>query len=146
MPWVSFYARAPAPLAETRSGTKTEASHRRTAHPMLCLILGRVGCQFGIPPTPYEPSDPHKIDALLALLDLSLSLVELGAPMDSSSSPAPPQAPARSRGSSNASQRWSILRRDLLARSSSRAPGSADPLPFSAPHVRHLRLPRSNVV
>ncbi|KAG2553431.1 calmodulin-lysine N-methyltransferase-like isoform X1 [Panicum virgatum] len=42
--------------------------------------------------------------------------------MDSSSSPAPPQAPARSRGSSNASQRWSILRRALLARSSSRAP------------------------
>ena len=75
MPWVSFYARSPAPLAETRrSGTKTEASHGRTAHRMLCLILGRVGCQFGIPPTPYEPSDPHKIDAFLALLDLSLSL------------------------------------------------------------------------
>ncbi|XP_025792459.1 calmodulin-lysine N-methyltransferase [Panicum hallii] len=42
--------------------------------------------------------------------------------MDSSSSPAPPQAPARSRGTSNASQRWSILRRALLARSSSPAP------------------------
>ncbi|OEL34571.1 Calmodulin-lysine N-methyltransferase [Dichanthelium oligosanthes] len=36
-----------------------------------------------------------------------------------SSSPAPPQAPARSRGASNASQRWSILRRTLIARSSS---------------------------
>jgi len=42
--------------------------------------------------------------------------------MDSSSSPARLQAPARSRGSSNASQRWGILRRALLARSSSRAP------------------------
>ncbi|RCV45658.1 hypothetical protein SETIT_9G472000v2 [Setaria italica] len=36
-----------------------------------------------------------------------------------SSSPAPSQAPARSRGATNASQRWSILRRSLLARSSS---------------------------
>ncbi|CAL4938494.1 unnamed protein product [Urochloa decumbens] len=42
--------------------------------------------------------------------------------MDSSSSPAPPQASARSRGASNASQRWSILRRALLARFSSRVP------------------------
>ncbi|CAN6320720.1 unnamed protein product [Urochloa humidicola] len=41
--------------------------------------------------------------------------------MDSSSPLAPPQAPDRSSGASNASQRWSILRRALLARSSSRA-------------------------
>jgi len=58
------------------------------------------------------------------------------APMDSSSAPpSPSPAPSGSCGASNATQRWSILRRALLARSSSaRALGSADSVPY-LPHA-----------
>ena len=136
-------------LRPAEVGLKLKHRTGAQAHRMLCLTLGCVGCQFG---TPNEP-DPHKIDGLPSLagswinlsLSLSLSLSRSSSkrtnetphlelpPMDSSSSPARLQAPARSRGSSNASQRWGILRRALLARSSSRAPGPADSLSPS-PH------------
>jgi hypothetical protein len=50
-------------------------------------------------------------------------------------SPSPSPAPSGPRGASNATQRWSILRRALLARSSSaRALGSADSFPC-LPHA-----------
>uniref|UniRef100_K4ALF1 Uncharacterized protein n=1 Tax=Setaria italica TaxID=4555 RepID=K4ALF1_SETIT len=83
----------------------------------------------------------HISDIKLIRTDTTLDLSQKAekAPMDSSSpppssSPAPSQAPARSRGATNASQRWSILRRSLLARSSSSlAPGPADSLPLSSP-------------
>ena len=132
-------------LRPAEVGLKLKHRTGAQAHRMLCLTLGCVGCQFG---TPNEP-DPHKIDGLPSLagswINLSLSRSRASSkrtnetphlelpPMDSSSSPARLQAPARSRGSSNASQRWGILRRALLARSSSRAPGPADSLSPS-PH------------
>lgn len=66
---------------------------------------------------------------------ITREITHLGLPMDSASPPSPPPAQAsaaEASGASNASLRWRILRRALLARSAStsRAPGPRRFLPL----------------
>ena len=145
-------------LRPAEVGLKLKHRTGAQAHRMLCLTLGCVGCQFG---TPNEP-DPHKIDGLPSLagswINLSLSLscfFQTNKRDPASRAPSHGLFLVAGAAAGTRSIPWILqclsavghpsprpARSFLLARTRS----GRFPLPFSAPHVQHLRPPRSNVL
>jgi calmodulin-lysine N-methyltransferase len=127
--------------AEVGLNGSTEQAHRGAAHRILPRSITWAVWAAIVPShknSHLEP-DPQKEGGASLLspsrVHASRAPMESSSPPPSSSpAPAPAQATARSHGASNASQRWSILRRSLIARSSSsRAPGLADSFPLFSP-------------